>query len=420
MNDCIGGETEMRKSVFVFSVCMICLMGCAKKEAIYDSDKISIVLLNGWGTMETDNQVMRDIYSDFEKENPDISLKLISMPSPENVTSKVKEMISVGKLPELIYIGETGIDKLYPFMVLQGYVTDFMPYIKEDKEFESMISPHIMNRWKTEEDQLYTITDVLSTSGYWYNKQIFENAGIKKVPETWEEFFACCGKIEEWAEKEKLDTVPLSLDVNTAACIIQASIQANDINFSDDADIVRSLTILKNVKKYADMEDNYSYRDNLRSFNIGRCAICINGISSEQALNENLKMEYVDFPTLDGKKTGLISAYPGYFMSSSSDENQKKACIRFLKYMLSEKVQSRIWKETGQLPSNPNIDIDRISNKEDRRYQAYTELMNSDVIKELPRNDWGDHKMDTFGSSIFQYLQGGISDEDMCKLIKSK
>jgi len=88
--------------------------------------------------------------------------------------------------------------------------------------------------------------------------------------------------------------------------------------------------------------------------------------------------------------------------------------------MLSEKVQSRIWKETGQLPSNPNIDIDRISNKEDRRYQAYTELMNSDVIKELPRNDWGDHKMDTFGSSIFQYLQGGISDEDMCKLIKSK
>ena len=80
MNDCIGGETEMRKSVFVFSVCMICLMGCAKKEAIYDSDKISIVLLNGWGTMETDNQVMRDIYSDFEKENPDISLKLISMP----------------------------------------------------------------------------------------------------------------------------------------------------------------------------------------------------------------------------------------------------------------------------------------------------------------------------------------------------
>ncbi len=409
----------MRKAVLIFSICIICLAGCGKKaESIKDSDKTSIVLLNGWGTMETDNQVMRDIYSDFEEENPDISLKLISMPSPENVTEKVKEMISVGKLPNLIYIGETGSDKLYSFMVEQEYVTDFMPYINEDKEFGSMISPYILNRWKTEDGQLYTITDVLNTGGYWYNKQIFKNAGIEKAPETWEEFFECCEKIEKWAKEEKLDTVPLNLDVNTAACIIQASIKENDINISDDADIVKSLTILKNVKKYTKIENNYSYRDNLRSFNIGHCAICINGISSEQSLNENLKMEYMDFPSFNGEKIGLVSAYPGYFMSSSSDENQKKACIRFLKYMLSEKVQGRIWEETGRLPANPNVDMDRISDKENRGYQAYTELMNSDVIKELPGNDWGDRKMDAFQNSIFQYLEGGISDKSMCELLK--
>ena len=134
----------MRKYLKFLLVFLIFLPGCSQKT---QADQISIVLLNGWGTMEEDNQAMREIYSDFEKDNPDISLKLISMPSPENVTSKVKEMISVGKLPNLIYIGETGIDTLYSFMVEQGYVIDLMPYIEEDEEFKNMIAPEILRKW---------------------------------------------------------------------------------------------------------------------------------------------------------------------------------------------------------------------------------------------------------------------------------
>ena len=82
----------MKKCLILLLMLLMCLSGCG---TLSQSDEISIVLLHGWGTMEEDNQAMREIYSEFEKDNPDISLKLISMPSPENVTSKVKEMISV-------------------------------------------------------------------------------------------------------------------------------------------------------------------------------------------------------------------------------------------------------------------------------------------------------------------------------------
>ena len=152
----------MKKCLILLLMLLMCLSGCG---TLSQSDEISIVLLHGWGTMEEDNQAMREIYSEFEKDNPDISLKLISMPSPENVTSKVKEMISVGKLPNLIYIGETGIDTLYSFMVTQGYVIDIMPYIEKDKEFQSMIAPETLMKWKTADGKLYTVTDVLNTGG---------------------------------------------------------------------------------------------------------------------------------------------------------------------------------------------------------------------------------------------------------------
>lgn len=272
----------MKKCLILLLMLLMCLSGCG---TLSQSDEISIVLLHGWGTMEEDNQAMREIYSEFEKDNPDISLKMISMPSPENVTSKVKEMISVGKLPNLIYIGETGIDTLYSFMVTQGYVIDIMPYIEKDKEFQSMIAPETLMKWKTADGKLYTVTDVLNTGGYWYNKQIFENAKIQKTPENWKEFLECCKKIKQWAEQEKLDTVSMHLDYNTIECMMQSYIGDTD---SDEKSISEALKLLNEIKDYADVEKNYTYRDRLRSFNVGHSAIYAGGIDSEQKINPKL------------------------------------------------------------------------------------------------------------------------------------
>lgn len=318
----------MKKCLILLLMLLMCLSGCG---TLSQSDEISIVLLHGWGTMEEDNQAMREIYSEFEKDNPDISLKMISMPSPENVTSKVKEMISVGKLPNLIYIGETGIDTLYSFMVTQGYVIDIMPYIEKDKEFQSMIAPETLMKWKTADGKLYTVTDVLNTGGYWYNKQIFENAKIQKTPENWKEFLECCKKI-----------------------------------------------------------------------------------------NPKLKMEYAMFPDKNNKDVAMVSAYPGYFIGSSSDTKQKEACIRFLKYMLSEKVQTKIWKKTGQIPSNPNVNIADLSGQNDVIYEAYAKLKKADIIRELPGNDWDFEQREDFEANIFRYLSGDISEDEIVDSLKSK
>ena len=73
-------------------------------------------------------------------------------------------------------------------MTSEGYAVDLMPYMEKDPEFKSMISPATLERWKTSDGKLFTVSDVLLESGYWYNKKIFENAGISKVPSSWEEF----------------------------------------------------------------------------------------------------------------------------------------------------------------------------------------------------------------------------------------
>ena len=86
-------------------------------------------------------------------------------------------------------------------------------------------------------------------------------------------------------------------------------------------------------------------------------------------------MEYALFSDKNNKDVAMVSAYPGYFIGSSSDTKQKEACIRFLKYMLSEKVQTKIWKKTGQIPSNPNVNIADLSGLNDVIYEAYAKYM---------------------------------------------
>ena len=178
--------------------------------------------------------------------------------------------------------------------------------------------------------------------------------------------------------------------------------------------------LLDEIKDYADVEKNYTYRDRLRSFNVGHSAIYAGGIASEQKINPKLKMEYAMFPDKNNKDVAMVSAYPGYFIGSSSDTKQKEACIRFLKYMLSEKVQTKIWKKTGQIPSNPNVNIADLSGQNDVIYEAYAKLKKADIIRELPGNDWDFEQREEFEANIFRYLSGDISEDEIVDSLKSK
>lgn len=106
----------MKKSYGIWFLFLFVLFttGCGQEER---EEQTEITLLHGWGTMEEDHQVMRQIYQDFEKENPDIRLNMISMPSSEKAIAKAREMLAVGKTPDLIFTGGEGKDNLYSFMV---------------------------------------------------------------------------------------------------------------------------------------------------------------------------------------------------------------------------------------------------------------------------------------------------------------
>lgn len=393
------------------------ILGCGEKEK---TEKTEIVIINGWGMMDEDHQIMRDIYEDFQENNPDITLKLISMPSSDKVIEKAKEMLSVGKVPDLIFTGGIGHETLYRFMVEKGYALDLMPYIREDEEFEKCISPAAFGKWETDEGKMYTISDVLLMCGYWYNEQIFQEAGIGKLPSTWEEFVECCEQIRLWAEREKLNTVPLHLDPETSMYLINAYMagktdgKSREYPLGADKELFEeALGELKKLEKYSEYGDYTStYLDNMSNFNVGHTAICVNGVWAEKMLHPNLKASYALFPTTDGEEMAAVSSCLGYIVGKTGNVEKQDACVKFLKYMLSEPVQARILKDTSQVPASPLIDMKDYKNQcPFRLYRAIEKVNEADTFFEIPANSWTESSLDYFKQKMYQVFTEEVSIE---------
>ena len=148
---------------------MLISLGCEVRE----EEKTEISFIHGWGSTEAEHAAMRKIYLDFEKENPDIKLNMVSMPAPTDVVNKVRDLLTVGEIPDIIFTAGDGRESIYKFMLDKKYALDLLPYINKDEEFKSRISPIILDNWTTENGKLYTVSDVLLVcGGYWYNRDI--------------------------------------------------------------------------------------------------------------------------------------------------------------------------------------------------------------------------------------------------------
>ena len=403
------------KLLILIGVCYV-LAGCGTKK----EEVVELTMIHGWGSMEYDHVVMRQIYEEFEKLHPEIHLNMVAMPSSAEVISKVGDLLTVGEIPDIVFTGGDGRESIYSFMVKKGYAVDLMPYIREDEKFAKNISPVILDSWITEEGNLYTLSDVLLMSGYWYNEEIFEQAGVTRVPATWEEWLDACEKIKNLDGQ----VVPVILDANHIAYLMTTiladenlaeleNIRNSKINANTPA-FDKMLERLREISEYAVLAGNYNYRDTLASFNLEESAIYINGVWANSMIDENLQVSYAPFPSDDGRGIATRSACVGYILGNTGDEKRIEASVKFLKYMLSNEVAERIMEQTGQMPSNPNIEITE-ENGGARLHQAVKCVENAGLIIENPENLWDLSEKKEYGENVILYLQNRIKGSEFRK-----
>ena len=120
-----------------------------------------------------------------------IKVNIEELPSDSAYVDKMKTLAASNALPDVV-IGKEGIREL---AVKNGQAVDLIPLLEEDAEWKEEVGEGAIE-YNKDGDALYSIANQKQIIGYFYNKAMFEDAGIKPA-ETWDEFMSNNEKLKE-------------------------------------------------------------------------------------------------------------------------------------------------------------------------------------------------------------------------------
>lgn len=78
-------------------------------------------------------------------------------------------------------------------------LVDLAPYLEQDPEWKNTMDEDTLTPCYEADGSLYLMpnsSNCFSCCGIFYNRKLFEQAGILEFPKTWEQFWECCEKLE--------------------------------------------------------------------------------------------------------------------------------------------------------------------------------------------------------------------------------
>ena len=325
------------------------LSACSSQGESTDG-KVTIEYFNQKGEMV---DTLREIAKDFEKENPNVHVKVVNVPNAGEV---LKTRVLAGDVPDVVNIYPQSIE--LQEWAKAGYFEDL-----SDKDYIKRVKNHYADKYAID-GKIYNIPYTANAYGIYYNKDKFKELGLK-VPETWEEFEELVDTIIAKGETPfaiaGADTWTLNGYHQLAlATSTGGGKEANDyLRFSKPNAIKSSDSVLKDdfrlldlFRKKGAMQTNWQgagYTDVVGAFARGDALMTPNGSWAITAINaQDPKFNVGTFP-FPGKQKGqsLTIGAGDLAWSISSSSKHKKEANAFVEYMSRPEVMQKYYDVDG-------------------------------------------------------------------------
>ena len=325
------------------------LSACSSQGESTDG-KVTIEYFNQKGEMV---DTLREIAKDFEKENPNVHVKVVNVPNAGEV---LKTRVLAGDVPDVVNIFPQSIE--FQEWAKAGYFEDL-----SNKDYLKRVKNHYADKYAID-GKIYNIPYTANAYGIYYNKDKFKELGLK-VPETWDEFEKLVDTIIAKGETPfaiaGADTWTLNGYHQLAlATATGGGKEANDyLRFSKPNAIKSSDSVLKDdfrlldlFRKKGAMQTNWQgagYTDVVGAFARGDALMTPNGSWAITAINaQDPKFNVGTFP-FPGKQKGqsLTIGAGDLAWSISSSSKHKKEANAFVEYMSRPEVMQKYYDVDG-------------------------------------------------------------------------
>ena len=358
-----------------------------------------------------------------EKYEGKIKVNIEELPSDSAYVDKMKTLAASKDLPDVV-LGKEGIREL---AVKNGQAVDLIPLLEEDAEWKAEIGDGAIE-YNKEGDALYSIANAKQVIGYFYNKEMFDAAGIKPA-ETWDEFME---------NNEKLSAAgytPLAMmtgencwttNLWLAAMIGTNGQEGNDFMNTYHPDSYENDSVIKGLEMIQKCLQSYTTSDAIgalfansaNNFLQEKTAMIANGtwmtpdFSDPEKAAEGLadKVGVAAYP-----ESGLIEQYEiGYVLcTNEEDEAVQEAALEFLKFKTGKRAQEIFLEDNGALPLT-----DLVALSDD--FKAANPLI-AELVEASNSNEWDFNNIDNtavastieaFSSYYPELASGGMRPSD--------
>jgi len=320
------------------------------------------------------NVTFERIMKDFKVKHPDINVKFRAVYEDYEDANNVilRESVS-NNLPDVTM---QGLNR-QAILVEKGIAKSLEPFIAKEDDFEKEGYHQAMLDLSKFDKEVYGLPFSISLPVGYYNMDMMNKAGIKKMPETWDEVIGSCKALKKSGVKN-----PIFWGWNiTGNWFMQAMLWSQDTPIIKDGDInidnpagLKAVSTMKQIFQECGMK-NLSWKEALASFSAGEIGMMYWSTSALGAVERakgDFEIKTHEFPGFDGAPKGLPAGGNAAMMvSTSTDPKRQEAAWKFIKFITSGEGAAAVAHTTGYMPPN----------------KAANEIILSDFYKKNPNKE---------------------------------
>ncbi|HEX6923202.1 MAG TPA: ABC transporter substrate-binding protein [Bacillales bacterium] len=307
------------------------------------------ITLTGWQSNPTEQKRLKQVVASFEEKYPNIDVEIKAI--AEQYMSVLKTRLVGGKAGDVFYLDAF----VAPSLIKKGVLQPLDQYVTEDFDIDDFQDP-LLNAFKFD-GKIYGFPKDYSTLALFYNKKMFEKAGIKEPPKTFKELRADAKKLTH-GKVYGLGVAPqLARLYNIAQAKGGQVVKNNKANFASPkvVEALKPIIEMHLKDKTAVVPSEVGTKNTGAAFGQGKVAMVLEGPWNIPYFKEafpDLKYGIAEPPKFYGKKTTMAFTV-AYVMNKASDH--KKASWKLISYLTGKKGMKQWTKGGIALPTRKSV-----------------------------------------------------------------
>jgi len=289
-------------------------------------------------------KTLQAMVATFESTHTDININLIGMADYNTLAQKLMSAASINQPPTIAQMYENWTTQL----LNHNYLEPLDIYVKElpKSELDDIWPVLIQNN--TWDNKIITMPFNKSVPVYYYNIELFEQAGITEFPKTWDEFQKVCLKLKPLKDKDGNRIMPTAngTDIWVFASMLYQKggklfDEENNLPLFNSPEAVQGLQFQVDLIYKDKVQSSRTGPDLLDDFLAGRLAMTPFSCARRAVMLgvESFKIGMAPLPIWDKPASIIYGTNIGMFKSAT--KAQKDAAWQFIKWFIKKDNQIR-------------------------------------------------------------------------------